>query len=333
MTSLTLEEVAKRAGVSRSTVSRVINHQPSVSEEVRQRVWEVIRQTDYHPNLAARSLASQRSNVIGLVIPMGVSRLFVDPFFPILIQGVTSTCNAKDYSVMLWLAEPEYERRMISQIFSNGLIGGVIIASMLMDDSLVSALSASTLPFTLVGRHPTLDFVSYVDADNHSGAREAVARLLRTGRKRVATITGPQNMIAGYDRLQGYLAALRERGIPFAPELVAYSDFSEMGGYEATKKLILAHPDGIFAASDSMAVGALRALREARLRVPHDVALIGFDDIPFAAHMEPPLTTIRQPIFQIGAVAAENLIQHIEDGSSQPSRLILPTELVIRSSC
>jgi LacI family transcriptional regulator len=328
----TLEKIAQLANVSRSTVSRVINDDPNVNEETRQRVQKVVQQLNFQPNQAARSLAGGRTRILGLVIPQGVSRLFSDPYFPILIQGVSSACNANDHTVMLWLAEPEYERRMISQVLHNGLIDGVIISSVLLDDPLVKALIESHLPFILIGRHPSDENASYVDVDNATSAREIVGHLLRRGRRRIGIITGPRNMIAGVDRLEGYLAALRERGLTTEPDLIAESDFTEAGGYEAAYQLLPYQPDAIFAASDTMALGALRALRQAGLRVPQDVALAGFDDMPFAAHTQPPLTTVRQPILRTGAVAAETLIDMIENPSQPPRRILLPTELVLRES-
>lgn len=328
----TLEEIAQLAQVSRSTVSRVINDDPNVSEKTRSRVRAVIQQINFQPNMAARRLAGGRTRIIGLVIPMGVSRLFSDPFFPILIQGIASACNADEHTVMLWLADPEFERRQISQILSNGLIEGIVVASNLLDDQVIQTLSSSHLPFVIVGRSPGHPEISYVDVDNQNGAYDAVSRLFRIGRSRIGTIAGPENMIAGSDRMQGYLAGLHDHGHIPNPSLIAISDFTEMGGYEAAQKLLKAHPDAIFVASDTMAMGTLRALREARMRVPEDVAVIGFDDIPLAAHTIPPLTTIRQPIFQIGSLAVETLIQQIEKPAQQPRRIVLPTELVIRAS-
>jgi LacI family transcriptional regulator len=330
---MNLEEIAKISGVSRSTVSRVINNEPNVRERTRHKVMEVVRQLNYHPNAAARSLAAGRTRVLGLVIPMGVSALFTDPYFPILIQGISSTCNANDHSVMLWLAEPEYERRTIRQIMHSGLVDGVIVSSMLADDPLVQALSEGQLPFVLVGRHPTNSQISYVDVDNQNGAREAVAHLLRLGRHRVATITGPLNMIVGADRRDGYLAALRERGLIADPNLIVEGDFTEAGGYAAMRRLLPHKPEAVFAASDVMAQGALRAVREVGWRIPDDVALVGFDDMPFASRMEPALTTVRQPIHRLGSVAVETLISLIEEDNRQPRHVVLPTQLVMRQSC
>ncbi len=330
---MNLEQIAKLSGVSRSTVSRVINNDPNVSEVTRDKVMQVVKRVNYTPNAAARGLAAGRKHVLGLVIPTGVAALFTDPYFPILIQGVSSACNAREYSVMLWLAEPEYERRQIRQIMYSGLVDGVIVSSMLLNDSLVQALSDGDLPFMLVGRHPTDTRASYVDADNIGGAREAVTHLLRLGRTRVATITGPQNMIAGTDRLAGYLAALRDRGLISDPSLIAEGDFTESGGYRAMQQLLSHRLDAVFAASDTMAIGAIRALREAGLRVPDDVAVVGFDDLPQSARTEPPLTSVRQPIYRLGTTTVDSLLDLIEYPDSPPRRIVLPTELVVRTSC
>jgi LacI family transcriptional regulator len=328
-----IEEIAKLSRVSRSTVSRVLNNDPNVRESTRTRVMDTIRRTNFRPNVIARRLASGRTHVLGLVIPTALSMLFTDPFLPGLTQGVTSACNARDYSVMLWLAEPEQERRTIHQIANNGLLDGVIIASSLTDDPLQQTLIEMGLPFVLVGRHAANPDVSYVDVDNQNSAREAVAYLLRLGRRRMATITGPHHTIAGSDRRMGYEAALRERGQPVEAALIVEGDFTEMGGYMAAQRLAPLAPDAIFVASDTMALGALRALREAGRRVPDDVAVVGFDDLLIAAHADPPLTTIRQPIQRTGQVAAETLMEIIEARTTQPRRIILPTELVIRASC
>ncbi len=330
---MNLEEIAKITGVSRSTVSRVVNDDPNVSDQTRLKVMEVVRRLNYQPNAAARSLAAGRNRVLGLVIPERVASLFIDPYFPILIQGISAACNANDHSIMLWLAEPDYERRTIRKVVHSNLIDGVVVASMLNDDPVVEALADGALPFLLVGRHPTRANINYVDVDNAAGAREAVTHLLRLGRRRIATITGPHNMIAGVDRREGYLAALRLRGLPAEPSLIAEGDFTEGGGYVAMQRLLSSNPDAVFAASDITALGALRALKEAGRRVPEDVAVVGFDDMPFAAHTDPSLTTVRQPVHRTGMMAAETLIDLIENPSDQPRRIVLPTEMVIRASC
>jgi LacI family transcriptional regulator len=330
--ALTLEDIARKCGVSRSTVSRVINGEANVSPDTRQRVTEMIQQINFQPNLAARGLAVGKTRVLGVVIPMGVTAIFTDPFFPLLIQGVSIACNSCDYSVMLWLDDPEYERRTVRQVLYSGLVDGVIVASHPMDDPIITALGEGKLPYVTVGRSPTNNQVNFIDVDNYGGARKAIQYLIGLGRRRIAHISGPRNLIAGFDRYQGYLSALYDGGIFPDPTLVVEGDFTDLSGYLAIQRLLPAHPDAIFAASDAMANGALRGLIEAGLRVPQDVSLIGFDDIPFSSRTIPPLTTIRQPIQRVGSLAAETLIQVIDHPQTQPRQVILPTELIVRGS-
>ena len=327
-----IEEIAKMAGVSRSTVSRVINNDPHVRESTRARVLEVIRRVNFKPSAVARGLASGRTRIIGLIFPTAQSSLFTDPYYPGLVQGITTACNTNDYSVMLWLTNPEQEQSTVHQLTSNSLLDGLVIASYLIDDPLLEALTTSQTPFLLIGRHPSNNNLNYIDADNMNGAREAVVHLLRLGRQRIATITGPSKMIAGIDRLEGYKRAFTDRGLRPEPELIVEGDFTESGGYNSMMRLVPQNPDAVFVASDAMAMGALRALNETGRRVPEDVAVVGFDDIPAASHMDPPLTTVRQDIPRLGQLAAETLIQILAEGMTPPHRLVLPTELVIRSS-
>jgi len=232
---------------------------------------------------------------------------------------------------MLWLAEAEYEQQMITKILHSGLLDGVIVSSMVIDDPIVGSLHESKMPFVLIGRHPTLD-IQYVDVDNEAGGYQATIHLVNTGYKRIATIAGPQNLIAGYDRLQGYKRALQESNFPIDLELIVAGDFSEKSGYEACLKLIPKKPEAIFVGNDTMSMGAFRAIREAGLKVPEDIAIIGYDDIPNASSNSIPLTTIRQPIQELGQEAVKGLIEIIHSPESPQKNNILKTELVIRKS-
>ncbi len=334
MGKLTVEQIAKLSGVSRSTVSRVINNHPNVKPHVRQRVIEVIAETGYHPNPAARSLASRRSGIIGLVIPRAVQSLFTDPYYPRLMQGVAQACNANDYTLSLFLFHTEdEEQKLYPRVLRTRLIDGAIIGASQINDPLIPQLINNSVPFVMVGRPDGLPEVSFVDVDNAVGAYTATSYLIRLGYKRVATITGPLNTTVGLDRRQGYLDALNDRSHSIDEALIVEGDFTEMGGYAALQRLIPHRPDAIFIASDTMAFGALRALRDAGLSVPNDVAVVGFDDLPTSALSAPPLTTIRQPIRRLGAQAVETLIDILTNGPTPPRRITMSTELVIRSSC
>jgi LacI family transcriptional regulator len=251
----------------------------------------------------------------------------------LIIQGVSSACNAVNHSAMLWLAEPDYERRMIRQLLNKHVMDGMIIASTLIDDPLLKSLSEGDLPFMLIGRYPENGDVSYVDVDNEQAAFDLVSYMIRVGYRRIATITGPLNMIAGFHRLMGYKMAIREHDLPVDDRLIIETDFSESGGYCAMQKLLSLKPDAVFVASDTMALGALRAVKEAGLRIPDDIGIAGFDDMPFAETCDPPLTTVRQPIIRCGSVAVQALNDMIDHPSATHHHIILPTELVIRASC
>ncbi len=334
--ALTLEQIAKLAGVSRSTVSRVVNDDPNVRDEVRQRVWRVIRETGYQPHAAARSLVTRRTQIIGVIIPESVTTLFTDPFFSLLLAGITAACNENRYHLMLSLFNsPEGSDAIYQRVLRSAYLDGVIVASATGDDPLIPRLLRDSIPFVLVGRH--LDKrVTYVDVDNVSGARMATEHLIRLGHKRIATVTGPMSMLSAQDRLTGYKQALEAHGLPVDSSLIAEGDYREGGGIAAVRRLLPASPTAIFVASDVMAVGVLKALRQEGREVPGDIAITSFDDLPVATAVQPALTTVRQPIDDLGRTAVQlllDLIHRPPDATSVPQRLVLPTELVVRGSC
>jgi LacI family transcriptional regulator len=331
---LTLETIGEIAGVSRATVSRVVNDAPGVRPEVRQRVLAVIQETGYQPHSAARSLASNRMDLISLVIPTSTQALFTDPYFPRLIQGVTQSCNENDITMSLFMLHSEDEQeRLYPRVLNRGYVDGVILASFDRDDPLVERLENNKMPFIMIGRPHESSNASYVDVNNEDGAYAAVTHLIRQGKTRIAAITGRQDISSGKDRLDGYKRALSERGFPIVEDLIANGRFSELEAYNAMLKLLPHQPDAVFVASDGMAYGALRALRQENIAVPSEIALVGFDDLPTSATSDPPLTTIRQPIRRMGKLAVDMLLDIINEGIDPPRRLVLPTELIIRQTC
>ena len=334
MPNLTLEDIAKQAGVSRSTVSRVVNDDPNVNESVRKRVKQVILSTGYHPHAAARMLASHRSWMIGLVLPRTVSNFFIDPYFPRLTQGVAQACNQHNYTLGLFLLETmDDEKRIFPLISRKGLLDGILLQTAQSGDKLINRLISSDFPVVIAGRPFNANGISYIDVDNVKASHEAVCHLIQLGYKRIGTITGFLNGTVGIDRKEGYLKAIIEQGLDVDENLIAEGDFTEESGYKTMKQLLPYKPDAIFAASDTMAIGAMRAVREAGLSVPTDIAFVGFDDLPVASLSDFKLTTVRQPIIQFGAKAVEILIDLIENGIKPSRRIIMDTELVIRDSC
>lgn len=327
----TLEEIAKLSGVSRSTVSRVINSDPKVSEVTRAHVLEIVRREGYRPNLTARGLASGRSNVIAAVIPVGFENVLSDPYFPALLQGMASAADANDHFLMLSLGESGF-RHSVDEIAHQGVVAGVIFSASQVDDPLLERLVATGTPVVSVGR-PYDDRISFVDIDNSGSARQMTSQLLRLGYRRVAFIAGPSYAPAAVDRSKGYAAALESFGVRVDEELVYEGDFSEASGRAGMRALLEHRPDAVFAASDRMASGAVNEIRAAGLRIPEDIALVGFDDMPLAAQMEPPLTTVRQRPHQLGAAAVTLLLDLLADPTGPPKRVILPTELIVRASC
>lgn len=329
---LTLEDIGELAGVSRATVSRVINNYPHITPEVRERVQKVIQETEYHPNKIAQSLASNRTGVVGLVIPHVADIILSNPYFMYLINSITRATNQSDLTLALFLFHStEEENRIAKSIYKTNFVDGVIITADRREDSFVKLLMSHGVPVAFVGKPEPDIHVPYVNVDNEGGGFLATEHLIQRQRRRIATLTVRYNT-AGDDRYKGYLNALEAYGIAYDERLVAEGDFSQDSGYRAMQKLLKEKPDAVFVASDHMAIGAQRAIREAGLNMPDDVAMVGFDDLPQAAIAEPPLTTVRQPINQLGPIAVELLKSVISGSAEQVESRVLPVELVIRET-
>jgi DNA-binding LacI/PurR family transcriptional regulator len=334
----TLEEVAAHAQVSRATVSRVINGSPRVSPRARAAVERAVERLGYVANSAARSLVTQRTDSVALVVSEPDVRVFADPFFGGVVRGASPELTAAGKQLVLITAQSEGDRVRIARYVGGGHVDAVLLLSLHGADPLPTALARAGVPTVIGGRPlafadlPYAD-LPYVDMDNRGGARDAVSYLLERGRSQVATIAGPQDMCAGVDRLAGYRDALAQHRDH--PPLIAYGTFTQQSGEQAMADLLEREPglDAVFAASDLMAVGALRALRRAGRRLPDDVAVVGFDDLELATMTEPALTTVRQPTVEMGRQMANLVLALAERPHAPRARgLILPTELVIRQS-
>ncbi|AJP05381.1 LacI family transcriptional regulator [Streptomyces cyaneogriseus subsp. noncyanogenus] len=332
----TLEDVAREAGVSRATVSRVVNGVRNVDPRIQDVVRRAISRTGYTPNQAARSLVTRRTGAVALVFSaVGeafAARVFADPFFGRVVDGALGFLRERTVQPVLLVAESEQARGQVTQYLRQGAADGALVVCLDADDPLPAMLVAAGVPTVLFGRPPGRLRAGYVDLDNAAGARLAAGHLLARGRRRLATIGAPGSAPAARDRLDGFRATLAEAGITDVP--VVRGRFTAESGREAMARLLREHPglDGVFAANDLMAQGACQYLREQGLAVPGDIAVVGFDDSRAATECRPGLTTVRQPVEEMAAAMARLLVEQLRGGTDGGSRTLFEPVLVVRES-
>jgi DNA-binding LacI/PurR family transcriptional regulator len=331
MSAPTLEMVAAAAGVSRSTVSRVVNASPNVTAEAIAAVERAIEELGYVPNRAARILASRRTFSIALVIPENTAKFFADPYFASVIQGVAMHLSGTEYTLTLLIAA-ENDAEKTRRYLQAGNVDGAIILSHHSDDRSYVALARS-IPVVFGGRPMSAEGPDayYVDVDNVAASREVTAHMIASGRRRLATVAGPQNMAAGLDRLEGWRLALADAGL--SSDLIEHGDFTPASGAEAMTRLLdRGEPfDGVFVASAQMASGAMAVLRDRGIRIPDDVGMVAIDNDYFAQSAQPPLTTIEQPTVEVGGKMASVLLRLIA-GENVDHVTMMPTRVIERTS-
>ncbi|WP_405925383.1 LacI family DNA-binding transcriptional regulator [Streptomyces sp. NBC_00035] len=336
----TLEEVAARAGVGRGTVSRVINGSPRVSDATRAAVEAAVAELGYVPNTAARALAANRTDAIALVVPEPETRFFAEPYFSDMLRGVGAALSDTEMQLLLIFAGSDRERQRLAQYLAAHRVDGVLLVSVHADDPLPDLLSQLEIPAVISGRRSAGETLPSVDSDNYGGGRAAVEHLIAQGRRTIVHLAGRLDVFGAQRRVDGYREGLREAGREPDDRLIIPGDFTEEGGRRAMTELLDRCPslDAVFAGSDVMAAGARQVLREAGRRIPEDVALVGYDDSAIARHMDPPLTSVRQPIELMGRAMIDLLLDEIADRRPAVSRglerrqVVLPTELVARAS-
>lgn len=333
----TSADVATEAGVSRTTVSFVLNGRTDIKipDETRGRVLQAAERLGYHPHAPARQLAGGRSHILALVLRQTPEQIAADAILAETLRGLATAARSQGFRVMVEPLAPEGPEGpdgAYAALLRAQHADGLIISGPRVDDPHLTALVRDGFPIVLQGTLPGLDVAS-VDVDNLAGARVAVEHLLALGHRRIACITNaPLVYTAATERLEGYRRALRDAGIEIDPTLVATADFDAPSGHAAMQRLLAqADFEAVFVASDVVALGAIGALREAGHRVPDDVSVVGFDDIPLAAYFDPPLTTIRLPAFELGQAAGRALLERIADPAAA-GRTLLMTELVVRAS-
>lgn len=332
MSKPTINDVAKYAKVSRATVSRVLNQNPKVDAKLRSRVLDAINALGYQPNRAARRLRAQSSNVIGLVISD-----IQNPYFLSVTRGVEDAASAQQMSLILCNSDENPDKeRMYLQVMEAERVAGLIIVPAHSDNAQdLNKLKKAGIPIILLDRAVKNVQVDTICVDNERGAYEAVNHLIELGYRRIATITGSLQLTTGQERYQGYLKALKAAGIAVNEELVKFGDFKTESGYRLVQELMNAPepPDAIFVANNLMSLGALRALLEQNIHVPEDVALVGFDDLPWSGELYSPLTAVSQPTYELGQEAVSLLLRRLANPKAPYLTVVLQPHLIVRTSC
>lgn len=333
----TAKEVAELAGVSRTTVSFVLNQVSGVkiSEETRQKVLAAAKELNYYPDSTARRMVSGETHVIGFVLRQNPDQAYSDHFLPQVLSGVSRSTSSHNYRILFEPILPEHHSGAYTQLIHERHVDGIILSGPRYDDTELVTLAAEGAHIVLIGQLPGSD-LPFIDVDNLGGARTATKHLIDLGHRSIGFIANaPQIYTASADRFAGYQAALQDAGISIRQDFVRFGNFTVQSGYDRMTELLNSKPvpTALFVASDTVALGAIQAVHEKGLKIPADVAIVGFDDIPLAAYIDPPLTTVRLPAYGLGWGAADLLIRLISNEEIKSSGVLLETELVIRDSC
>lgn len=334
---ITSRDVADQAGVSRTTVSLVLNNVQGVqiSEETRERVIETAQQLGYVPNAAAQALASRRSQIIGLILTRNPHHISSDAFLNQILDGLITAAHEHSIRLLIDIVEVQHQQKAYLELVRAKRIDGLILSGPRFDDEALLSLQQEHFPTVLMGQLPKTDFYS-VDIDNFTAAQQAVGHLVNLGHERIACITNAAlSYTAAADRMSGYREILNTHGISYDESLVRYGDFDPESGYQQMKEL-LAHkqlPTAVFVASDVVAIGAKAAIVEMGMKIPEDIALVGFDDVPLARYLDPPLTTVRLPASELATRASQMLIQLIKGETPVEKVVLLESQLIVRQSC
>lgn len=331
---MTIDQVAELAYVSRSVVSRVLNDRPNVSDEARERVLEVIEEHNYRPNSVARSLATDRSFEISILTPRRGEESLANGYWPLLYSGIFEQCLERGYFVSLSIVSDEMKDKIRARAGDKRFDGYILITKE-VTEIVGESLGDRDVPTVLIGGGSDRDAFHSIDIDNVKGGYKAGTHLCNLGYDSLGVILGNPDLEETNDRRRGFAQALDEAGQTVADEHLGIGDYSQESGYQIIQRWVADDrvPNALFCASDTMAMGALLALHESEYRVPEDVAIVGFDGLPSSQYTIPPLTTVRQPVYEKGQAAVDMLVDEIEDVSASPSTEELEPELVVRKSC
>jgi len=332
----TIKDVAKLAGVNPSTVSRVLAGSPLISEKTREKVKKAMAELGYHPDLNARNLARNETGTLGLVLPRAAEELFQNPFFPEVLRGITSQARKAGYDLLLSSGTTEREEReAVLRLVDGRRCDGLILLVSRTDDVLMKELEKRAFPAVVIGKPLNNYRVGFVDNDNIGASFLATNYLIQKGHRQIGLIVGALGLVVSLDRLEGYKKAIKSAGFSFDRRYVVSADFSEEGGYRGVyelKKRFKNLPGAILCADDLQAFGAYRAIRELGLRVPEDVSVVGFNNVPLSSFVTPPLTTVDIHIYELGTKAVELLIQIVKGGIAEIPGVLVPVSLIERNS-
>lgn len=328
--TVTINDIAKAANVSKATVSYVLNDKPGVSEKTRRKILQIIKELNYFPNAVARGLAGKTIGMLGLVIPD-----ITDMFYASIIRGVEQAANSFHYTLNLCTthADPEKEREVVD-LFTSGRVDGLIVMTYHLQKDYLAALKERSIPFVFIDSPIEDESIYTVIVDNKKAGYTATEYLINAGHREIAFIHGSRDAWDNDYRFQGYCQALRDHGLVLRNHLIKTGDFQRFEGYQAAKGLLISsqRPTAIFAANDQMALGVLHAASELGLKIPEDLAVIGFDDIEAAALVDPALTTVSQPTLEMGKKAVELVVALINGKKPLPRKILLQTSLIERET-
>ena len=332
---ITIKQIADLAYVSRSVVSRVLNDHPNVSAEARQRVLRVIEEYNYRPSAVARSLATDRTYEICILAPRWKDEILASSYWSLIFLGLSEQCSKRGYYASLSMLSAEDGRSVPDRLISGHNFDGFVLIHKEVIEAVMPALRERSMPTVLIGHDASSSDVSSVDVDNYKGAYAATEHLLRLGHQRIALIIGRKSRQESIDRFKGYEKALSDAGLDVDDSLVVEGEYSQMHGKEAMEILLQRSriPTAVFCSGDVLAEGVMLAAYKAGINVPDQLAVVGFDDLPSSAYTTPPLTTVRQPIYEKGVQAASLIIDRIEGKATEPVHIQLDPELIVRDSC
>lgn len=335
--AVTIKDVARLANVAPSTVSRVITNSPNISDETKQKVRLAMAELHYHPNLNARSLASQSTKTIGIVLPSSGDIVFQNPFFPTVLQGISVGAREKKYALQLTTGKLEKETlEDVSLMVQGKRVDGMILLNSMVDDKVMSFLKKSEFPFVLIGKpSKQVEEITHVDNDNVRAMKEATEYLINLGHRQIAFIGGSLDLMVTIDRLRGYMDALMKANVPIKNEYILHEEFLMEGGQEAVSELMSLEqrPTALVVVDDFMALGVLSTLDELGISVPDEISVVSFNNVLLSELSKPPLTSIDINIFDLGYQASRSLIEKIENSAEPTKRIIIPHKLVERLSC